>query len=101
MSNKTLLQTNNINLQEVSQTIQNLPIINPWEEESNSINPGNESIIIPAYTDKEITVNPVSEYFEECGTYVSWNNETFTVNTRNSSYPFRGSFMWQAVPAQS
>ena len=46
-------------------------------------------------------VNPVYKYFGEGGTYVSWNDETFTVNTRSSSYPFRGSFMWQAVPAQS
>ena len=58
MSNKLKLQENNSNLEEVITAIQSLPIENTWEG-SEIIIPGTESIIIPAYTNKELTVSAI------------------------------------------
>lgn len=58
MSNKTDLQANNTDLQQILQAVQALPTANPWGG-STIIEPGSESITIPAYTDTELTVNPV------------------------------------------
>lgn len=58
MSNKNSLILNNSNLLEISNTIQNLPESVYWTGEEYII-PGSEAVTIPAYTDTELTVNPV------------------------------------------
>lgn len=58
MSNKTDLQANNADMQQILQRVQVLPTANSWGK-STIIEPGNEVITIPAYTDKEITVNSI------------------------------------------
>lgn len=58
MSNKTDLQANNADLQQILQAVQALPTAVPWGG-STIIEPGSEAVTIPAYTDTELTVNPV------------------------------------------
>ena len=58
MSNKAQLQENNIDLQQILQSVQDLPTAVPWGG-STIIEPGSEAITIPAYTDKEITIAAV------------------------------------------
>ena len=58
MSNKTDLQANNTDLQEILQAVQDLPAVNHWLG-GETIIPGSEAVTIPAYTDTELTVNPV------------------------------------------
>lgn len=55
MSNKTQLQENNVKLQTIKNNIEELPESNAWTGQT-SIVPGTQSITIPAYTDKELTV---------------------------------------------
>ena len=55
MSNKTDLQENNVKLQTIKNNIEELPESNAWTGQT-SIVPGTQSITIPAYTDKELTV---------------------------------------------
>lgn len=55
MSNKTDLQSHNVDLQTIKQFIADLPTSVPWGG-SNIIVPGTQSIAIPAYTDTELTV---------------------------------------------
>lgn len=58
MSNKAQLQENNIDLQQILQSVQDLPTAVPWVG-STIIEPGSEAVTIPAYTDKEITIAAV------------------------------------------
>ena len=58
MSNKTDLQLNNADLQQILQAVQALPAANSWGG-ATIIEPGSEAITIPAYTDTALTVNPV------------------------------------------
>lgn len=58
MSNKTQLQENNADLQTIKSNVEDLPTANPWSG-STIIEPGSEAVTIPAYTDTELTVNPV------------------------------------------
>ena len=58
MSNKAQLQENNIDLQQILQSVQDLPTAVPWGG-STIIEPGSEAVTIPAYTDTDLTVNPV------------------------------------------
>ena len=55
MSNKTDLQENNVKLQTIKNNIEELPESNAWTGQT-SIVPGTQAITIPAYTDKELTV---------------------------------------------
>ena len=55
MSNKTDLQENNVKLQTIKNNIEELPESNDWTGQT-SIVPGTQAITIPAYTDKELTV---------------------------------------------
>ena len=55
MSNKTQLQENNTKLNGIKSTIEELPESNAWTGQT-SIVPGTQSITIPAYTDKELTI---------------------------------------------
>jgi hypothetical protein len=55
MSNKIQLQANNIDLQTIKNNVEELPESNAWTGQT-SIVPGTQSITIPAYTDKELTV---------------------------------------------
>lgn len=55
MSNKTDLQENNVKLQNIKSTIEELPESNAWTGQT-SIVPGTQSITIPAYTDEELTI---------------------------------------------
>lgn len=55
MSNKTQLQENNADLQTIKSNVEDLPTSNNWLGET-SIVPGTQQITIPAYTDKELTV---------------------------------------------
>lgn len=55
MSNKTDLQENNMKLQTIKNNIEELPESNAWTGQT-SIVPGTQQITIPAYTDKELTI---------------------------------------------
>lgn len=55
MSNKTDLQENNVKLQTIKNNIEELPESNAWTGQT-SIVPGTQAITIPAYTDKELTI---------------------------------------------
>lgn len=55
MSNKTQLQENNVKLQTIKNNVEELPESNAWTGQT-SIVPGTQSITIPAYTDKELTI---------------------------------------------
>lgn len=55
MSNKKQLQENNITLEEISQSIKNLPISNSWGG-SQLITPSTKDVEIPAFTDTLLTV---------------------------------------------
>lgn len=55
MSNKTQLQENNVKLNSIKSTIEELPESNAWTGQT-SIVPGTQSITIPAYTDEELTI---------------------------------------------
>ena len=55
MSNKTQLQENNADLQQILQAVQALPTANPWGG-STTIVPGTSDVSIPAYTDTALTV---------------------------------------------
>lgn len=55
MSNKTQLQENNADLQQILQVVQALPTANPWGG-STTIVPGTSDVSIPAYTDTALTV---------------------------------------------
>lgn len=55
MSNKIQLQENNVKLQTIKNNIEELPESNAWTGQT-SIVPGTQAITIPAYTDKELTV---------------------------------------------
>ena len=55
MSNKTQLQENNADLQQILQAVQALPTAVPWGG-STTIVPGTSDVSIPAYTDTALTV---------------------------------------------
>lgn len=55
MSNKTDLQANNIDLQEILQAVQELPAASHWSG-GGTIIPGTDDVDIPAYTDTALTV---------------------------------------------
>lgn len=55
MSNKTQLQENNVKLNSIKSTIEELPESNAWTGQT-SIVPGTQAITIPAYTDTALTV---------------------------------------------
>ena len=55
MSNKTQLQENNVKLNSIKSTIEELPEINAWKGQT-SIVPGTQAITIPAYTDTALIV---------------------------------------------
>lgn len=55
MSNKTQLQENNADLQQILQAVQALPTAVPWGG-STTIVPGTSDVSIPAYTDEELTI---------------------------------------------
>lgn len=55
MSNKTDLQANNIDLQEILQAVQDLPQASHWSG-GGTIIPGTADVDIPAYTDTALTV---------------------------------------------
>ena len=56
MSNKTDLQANNIDLQQILQAVQDLPAVNHWLGGGGTIIPGTADVDIPAYTDTALTV---------------------------------------------
>lgn len=56
MSNKTDLQANNIDLQEILQAVQDLPQASHWSGGGGTIIPGTADVDIPAYTDTALTV---------------------------------------------
>lgn len=53
--NKTRLQENNTELQEILKAVQSLPAAKSWGG-GTAIEPSREDIVIPAYTDKELTI---------------------------------------------
>lgn len=55
MNNKAQLQENNVKLQTIKNNVEELPESNAWTGQT-SIVPGTQSITIPAYTDKELTI---------------------------------------------
>ena len=55
MSNKTDLQANNTDLQEILQAVQDLPQASHWSG-GGTIIPGTADVDIPAYTDTELVV---------------------------------------------
>ena len=64
MSNKTQLQENNADLQQILQAVQDLPTANPWGG-STTIVPGTSDVSIPAYTDTALTVQGDSNFTAE------------------------------------
>lgn len=60
MSNKQQLQANNAKLSESLEEIKSLPQKHIWTGDT-MITPGEESITIPAYTDKELTIEAIAD----------------------------------------
>ena len=62
MGNKQQLQANNAKLSESLEEINTLPQKHTWTRDT-VITPGDESITIPAYTDKELTVEAIASSY--------------------------------------
>ena len=126
MSNKTDLQANNIDLQQILQAVQDLPQASHWSG-GGTIIPGTDDVDILAYTDTALTVQGdvnlifhINPYFKpgiqgtnyygyiilpdnyeldfsKNGSYAKSTATTITFYEEHSSYPISGTYGWIAI----